>query len=440
MAQPTLYIVHCIDTEGPLVESITASFDRIKAIFGLEIEATPENLTRLQNQQIPLHGLEQEIAQTLRPTLLAYNNSWADIRTMLEDAMSDQFRQQQLDDFGRGWVYNWHIMDHVGYTSNPRSKALGFGQVFDFYRDMLSHMPSQHDELNWHFHPVYPDGNPLKASTSYTNTYPLLNEIIARRLIDYNWFPVCNRPGFHSERPDSHAFLEQWIPFDYANQSYEYDSGQADLKDGRFGDWRRAPVSWRGYRPAHRDYQVAGDMRRWIFRCLNVGTRFRELQPQHVTQAFEEANMTGSAILSFANHDYRDIRSDIRHVLSMVKHARLLYPDVKIQFSGAIAAARSHLNNTVHLDKRPNLALTLRLEGNLLKVECTSGQCFGPQPFLAYKTHDGRYIHDNFDLQTPEKMWTYVFDAQTLATNQISDVAVGSAGGNGSVCTRRLRL
>ena len=44
-----------------------------------------------------------------------------------------------------------------------------------------------------------------------------LYQILCRRIIDHNWFPVVNRAGFHVERPDSHWFLEQFIPFDLSN-------------------------------------------------------------------------------------------------------------------------------------------------------------------------------------------------------------------------------
>ena len=440
MTPPVLHIVHCIDTEGPLIEPISATFERINSIFNLNIEASAENLRRLQQHQIPLNGLEEDVSRVVRPDLLAYNNQWSDVRSMLHEAMSPRFRRQVLDDFGQGWVYSWHIMDHVGYSSNPRSKALGFGNVFNFYQDIFNAAPNPLDEVNWHFHPVYPDGNPLKASTSYTNTFPLLNEILARRLLDNDWFPVCNRPGFHSERPDSHAFLEQWIPFDYANQSYETDSGQADLRGGRFGDWRRAPLGWGGYRPSHRDYQLEGGMRRWIFRCLNLGTRFRELQPRHVTQAFEEASVQGSAILAFADHDYRDIRGDVVNMMSMVKQAKSHFPDVKVKFSGSTAAAKEHLTQTAQLQDQQNLQLKMQLDGQQLTVTCMSGQCFGPQPFLAYKSRDGRYIHDNFDFQTPEKSWTYMFDSQTQNIDQVLQISIGSAGANGSLCTQQIFL
>lgn len=439
MPAPVLHIVHCVDTEGPLHEPLAATFERIRSIFGLEIEATEANLQRLQRQAIDLAGLEQDVAQVVRPELLDYNRDWDAIRAMLSEAMSPSFRAEMIDDFGGGWVFSWHVMDHVGYTSNPRSKAVGWGEVFRFYRAALSGRGVA-DEVNWHFHPLFPDGNPLKAATSYTNCYPLLNQILCRRLVDEGWFPVANRPGFHSERPDSHAFLEQWIPFDFASQSYESDSGQPDLRGGRFGDWRRAPLDWTGYQPAHRDYQRPGTMNRHVFRCLNVGTRFRELKPVHVEQAFQQARQTGSAILAFADHDYRDIRPDVRSVRAMVGRARAQYGDVRIRFSGAAVAARSHLRLLGRLPVDGPLVLEMQLDGAVLDVRCVAGRCFGPQPFLAYKTRDGRYIHDNFDLQQPERRWTYTFDAQTLPPQELDCIAVGSAGADGSVAVLRHRL
>lgn len=440
MPAPVLHIVHCIDTEGPLQEPLTATFERLKAIFGLELEPTAQNLRSLQQCQIDLGGIEAEVAQVVRPELLSYNGDWDAIRRMLDEAMSPVFRRKATDDFGGGWVYSWHVMDHVGYASNPRNKALGYGAVFQFYRDAVARLGQGQDEINWHFHPLFPDGDPLKAATSYTNSYPLLNQILSRRLVDEGWFPVANRPGFHSERPDSHAFLEQWIPFDYGNQAYEEESGQKDLRGGRFGDWRRAPADWTGYRPSHRDYQQPGAMNRHVFRCLNVGTRFRELGQQHVEQALQQARQAGSAILAFADHDYRDIRPDVDRVREMLRQARTQHPEVRIRFGGAVAAARAHLAALGRLDSQGPVALSLELDDAVLSVRCTSGRCFGPQPFLAYKSRTGAYVHDNFDVQEPERHWTYTFDAQTMHLQDLACIAVGSAGMDGSVAVVRHAL
>tara|TARA_B100000073_G_scaffold118752_1_gene96123 strand:- start:4592 stop:5908 length:1317 start_codon:yes stop_codon:yes gene_type:complete len=419
-----LHIVHCIDTEGPLTETLPETFKRLKHAFGITLQPSKDNLFKLQNKIINLNGQEEAVAKMLSPELLSYNNSWADIDLMLEECMSDDFRMALPDDFNCGWVYSWHCMDHMSYPINPRHKDVGYGNVFRHYRDAILAHNSTHDEINWHFHPVSITKNPLNAATSYTNSYHVLNEILCRRILEDSWFPTVNRPGFHAERPDSHAFLEQWIPFDYANQFYEDDVDQPDLSFGRFGDWARAPSSWRGYHPSQHDYQKPGDCNRTIFRCLNVGTRLRELNSSHIKQAFEEARQYNSAIIAFADHDYRDIRRDVLAFRNLLNSVRNHYSDVKIKFSGAESAARELFGYTnVEPPK-----LTISISSDTIIVKSVATPIFGPQPFLALMSRDGHFYHDNLDVQEPGRIWTYKLDAQTLIPSALKLVGVGSAG------------
>lgn len=440
--EPVLHVVHCIDTEGPLDEDIEATFLRIDELFGLRLEPSHEMLRALQRMEIPLDGLEEQLAAVVAPELLAYNRNWGDIRAMLSEALGQGFRREMPDDFDRGWVYSWHCLDHMGYVVNPRRKDLGYGKVFHFYRDMLAATGSCVDEINWHFHPLSLSRQPLAAATSYSNSMDVLLPIIARRIIDDRWFPTTSRPGFHAERPDSHAFLEQWIPFDYANQAcLESSCAQQDTQFGRFGDWSRAPRSWLGYRPHHDDYQSVGECRRWIFRCLNVGTRLRQLSQSDVAEAFTEAQASGSAILSFADHDYRDLRPDVRRVRDSLQNIRKEFPGVKIRFSGAEDAARQHLARIAPVvtdTAAPEFSLAR--DGGRLHIRLLSGRVFGPQPFLALKTRDGRYLHDNLDVIEPGRHWTYVLDGQTLMPQEISTVGVGAAGPRGGYGVSTLQM
>ena len=79
--------------------------------------------------------------------------------------------------------------------------------------------------------------------------------------------------------------------------------------------------------------------------------------------------------------------------------------------------------------------VTLESQGSsqVLRVEA-EGQIFGPQPFLAVKTLDRRYISDNFDFQIPGKLWTYTFDQQSILPGTFDRVGVGAASVDGSVC------
>ena len=51
-----LHVVHCIDTEGPLNETLEATFERIKHIYHIELETSEEKLNKLQNGEIKLDG------------------------------------------------------------------------------------------------------------------------------------------------------------------------------------------------------------------------------------------------------------------------------------------------------------------------------------------------------------------------------------------------
>jgi len=421
---PVLHIVHCIDTEGPLIEDLQATFDRLESIFGIKLFPTKENLLGIQCKKFDFGGLEDKIAKTFSTNLLKYNTSWTAISKMLDIALSDKFRREVVDDFGGGWVYSWHCMDHIGYTDNPRHKDIGYGNVFRFYKAKLKEYNSIQDEINWHFHPLSLTRNPTHTASSYNNNYDVLLQIICRRIIDEQWFPTVNRPGFHTERPDSHSFLEHWLPFDYANQVVDGQQDQHELSNGRFADWQRASKSWRGYHPDHYDYQKEGVCNRMIFRCLNVGTRHRALTVGHFHEAFREARETGGAIVAFADHDYRDIMPDVNEARSMLLEVRNNYPDVLIKFSGAESA----ISSLMRFEEKTPPSFNIQLIENRLDISLVKGEIFGPQPFLAMKTKDNSYYHDNLDVIEPASHWSYVFDAQTMPLDCISKIGVGSAG------------
>ena len=97
---------------------------------------------------------------------------------------------------------------------------------------------SQKDGLHFHYHPHPMIKHAHLCATRWLGPTDKLFQILSRRIIDRNWFPSVNRPGFQVTRPDSHWFLEQFIPFDYANLSVE-DEDHGDQFDLSAGEvWR----------------------------------------------------------------------------------------------------------------------------------------------------------------------------------------------------------
>ncbi len=280
------------------------------------------------------------------PHLLAYNDTWDKVDGLMADCMSAGFRDRMLDSQGYGWVYNWFCVDHVDYDVNPRRRDIGYHNVFDHYLGLARDLAAPRDGVHFHYHPHNFRREAHRCATHWWTSSDSLQQILCRRVIDRQWFPAAHRPGFHVIRPDSHWFLEQFIPFDFSSQATtptEEDRAQSGLEDGRWGDWRRAPATWEPYHPAHDDYQTRGDCRRWIARCLNVGTRYRLLGEPDVRQAFLEAREGKPVILAFTDHDFRDIRPDVEGVRGLLAGVGREFPSVSVKFCEAIDAMREAL-------------------------------------------------------------------------------------------------
>jgi len=440
-----VYIVHHIDTEGPLWENIEELFDRIKVIFGIDLTPTYENLEKLQNGQIdfPL-SIKQEIALVVDPHTIGFKRNWGMIEEMLYRIMNPSFRNQISDSFGGGWIYNWHVMDHVGFgPDNPRHRDMGHHNIFDFYTYIIKNTNSLQDRIHWHFHPIpfYKQANIM--ATSYDNSISALHQILCRRLIDKNWFPVVNRAGFHAERADSNLFLEQWIPFDPSNlavEDSEQPKHQKDQTNGRFADWRGAPTDWSIYHPSLYDWRLKGNANRVIARILNMKARHRNISIEEIEKAFIKASNGENVYLGITNHDWREMAIEIDGFREMLQIVAKRFPEVKFQFAETVDAFRKVIGYTTEETEKNKLTLNVSLVNDTINVETLQGEIFGPQPYLAFKTKNGDYFHDNFDSQISRQSFSYVFDEYTIPLKNVESIAVASNDKYGNTFIKRIQL
>ena len=438
----TVYVVHSIDTEGPLYESLQATFERLEDLFDLHLPATYANLKKLQNQEIDLKGKEGEVAEVVDPQLLAYNDSWEKIDGMLAEIMSAKFRNKLPDSAGNGWVYNWHCLDHVDFTTNPRRREMGYNNIHDRYLEFVDKYDSPMDAIEWHFHPMSTYKEAHRCATSYVNS-PHLYETLARRVIERNFFPSVFRAGFQTERPDSNWFLEQWIPFDTSNMAIEDASEfekHNDFKNGRSGDWRRAPHDWSIYQPDIYDYQKPGSCRRYIARSLNINSRIACIDQREMDRAFEKASKGEPVLMGVASHDWRHMGPEVDKVRKLLEASSKNFPGTNFIY----AQAKDAFNAIVHDNQTEEIKLqvTLYEEDGIhrLKVETLEGSVFGPQPFLAIKTRGDRFIHDNFDFGLDSKTWYYAFDANTIPPEDVDIVGVAANNKFGSTYVKTLKF
>ena len=259
-----VYIVHAVDTEGPLYEGLDGLFSEIKEHFDISLEPTQINVDLLREKKIDLGGKEDLAAYFVRPDRVErYNETWHQIDKMHSTFMDAEWRARLSDSESNPYVVSWFCMDHVGFNYNPRRRAMGYHEIFQYYNKKISEYRASRDRIYWHYHPASFSGNAHRMGYNYSYAGNLHNEIIARRIIDHMWFPVANRPGGHIETYDINLWLEQWMPFDVANQAME-ENGSLGLEEaagripGRHGDWRGAPSDWHIYHPSIYDFRKEG--------------------------------------------------------------------------------------------------------------------------------------------------------------------------------------
>ena len=440
-------IVHAIDTEGPLHETIETKFDRINEIIGkINLKPTKKNFKKLLKGEIKISkNKKDKIFQIFSSHLNSYNEDWEQIDRMLSNLMSKKFRKKYSDKIGNCWKFTWYCLDHLNFDYNPRRRTLGHHAIFDHYKSIIKNFKFG-DDIQWHFHPPTTHKDAHYCSTSYFRN-PLIFEILTRKIIERNFFPSSFRAGFQSERPDSHWFLEQWIPFDLTNMAVKnknhFDS-YIDFKKGRSGNWRNAPNDWSIYHPDHDDYQKIGKCRRWIGRALNIMNRIASISQNEVDRAFKKSKKDNSPVLmGVTSHDFRNIEAEVEYVYQLVKKAASKYKDVSYEFCNVDEGFRKVLWPNGIKEKKLKLKIKFNKKTqndvpNIL-VEAKQGQVFGPQPFLAIKTKTRDFIYDNLDFISKNK-WGYAFYENTLMKSEVEEIAVAANDKYGNTSIDKIKF
>ena len=419
MSKPIVYVVHCVDTEGPLEETLEATFERLRKEKNIDLQPSLATLNSLQNKNVDLNGQENEIADYLSPARLSYLSTWQALEEMVLKATDLSYRRAHASPDGSPYTFSWFIIDVVGYKDNPRRKAIGFHTVWDQYHRILKNR-FYNDIIGWHFHTVPPNQHALHYNTSWSNN-DFQEQVLARKVIEKKWFPVLFRAGGVIERNDLSHWLERFIPFDYSNQNNKY----AEFGAGSQSDWRHAPMAWGSYNPCFYDYRKEGRMRRHIFRCLDIKTPGCRLDDEEVRNAFQQAKETGVSVLAYTNHDRRDLRPEIEYMHKLITETSKNYPDINWQYVNALTAA----NHSLDQKEKPPLSLKLSLEKGVLKVS-SNQPVFSGDLFLAIEEEGNLFYRDNMTMESSTE-WAYF----SPRWNSIKNIGVAAVTEEGqSVC------
>ena len=428
----SIQIVHAIDAEGPLYQSLSFIFKRLREMYGVELPPSRENLKMLQVGAFDFGVKNELIRETLSERQISTLGDWKQVDAMLQKVTSLESRISNPDSFGNGWVFNWFCLDHVGFEDYPARHDIGFHNIYDRYSALIKSQPYSNDTLQWQFRPISKFREERRHATHYFRSDDVF-QILARKILDRGFFPACFQAGFQSERPDSNWLLEQYIPFDISNMFINdtaniYNS--IDFHNGRSDHWRQVPVDWSVYHPSHDDDQISGDCRRLKGRALSLGNQIGSVTHEDVNIAFERAAKGEKVLMGLCSHDWRDLEPGLQDFHIILNNSKELFTDVPVQYCRAEEAFQSHVPDLYQSEFPIELSVSLipsdGIDAPFIKVETVKGKVFGPQPFLAIKTKNGRYIHDNFDFHTEHGTWFYPFYSSTLLIDEIEKIGVAA--------------
>ena len=206
-------------------------------------------------------------------------------------------------------------------------------------------------------------------------------------------------------------------------------SSNIQYQPGDINDWRGAPTDWSHYNPCFYDYRKKGEMKRHIFRTLDIDSNAHCLTEYEVEKAFDRARKVPT-ILAVSTHDRRDMAPEIEHVMNLVRKVSNKFEDVSWTHSNAINAACS-IKGLI-MGRKPEFHATI--EKGVLYIN-TDIDIFGPQPFLAVKEGENLYYRDNFTIET-SRSWAY----QIPKKRNIQAIGIAASNASGKVGTKIIYL
>jgi len=368
-------------------------------------------------------------------------NSWTDVDKMMRLIISADFRNKFPDSEGNPVKLSFFIMDWSRFYNSPTKRELGYGKIFDHYREhILTQLPKNDYCIGWHYHHPYRDGSWQNGGWNKdwadNNEY---EEQINRLIFEKNIYPVVYRAGGTIETNEQSLWLNDWIPFDYSSRSPEpslmfYLANLKNILKLRFKkplwDWSKAPNKWSFYHPSEKDYQKCGEMGRSILRCLDINSAAHKLTEKDIKEAFQEAKSSGRAVCSFFTHDfYKTADKEIGHALLMISDMAKHYPSVDFTYETALTAAQKLIFPTSKLNK-----LEIKTSYNNDLVDIKSDQnIFSPQPWVVIKSQNNEYrrLKTNIISQT---RW------QIKLRPQKATIAIGACNALGDSCITKLEI
>ena len=264
------------------------------------------------------------------PSAFGRNDSWDKIEAQMKELMTADFRKAYTDTEGRLPALSWFILDWVGAPAGPRATAVGHHAILDPYEKWVNEAAGEglQDELYWHYHHCFP--NKLGSYNRDWNTHPYYDEVVCRKIIERNIYPNVYRAGNTWEDANVSTWLERFVPFDL--------SSRGPWKNVHY-DWLGAPSEWTMYHPSEESPKRPGTQKRWMGRSVDIelGTFYEE----EIEQAFIDASFGKDSYVSFYLHDFRPICEYMAEGINRIRTVAERYPRVSWRHENALSAFRA---------------------------------------------------------------------------------------------------
>jgi len=332
-------VVHCIDTEGPI---------------GGDVRRRPD-------------GSKE------------FMDNWSDIKESLHEITFPEFRSKNTDSFGSPYVYNWFIMDFMGFTTNPKNRIQEFHDTYDNIKSLNTSL----DFFHWHYHQPPKSGIGDQWSPDWDDS-DIHYEILGRRALERNDFPEVYRAGGTIEDNKCSRWLEKNFMLDYSNRVSHRSTPTTNIFDF---NWYSAPSHWGYYHPHVDDLTQPGEMKRMIARSVDLESRLHHLEQWQVDEAFSYAKQFDKPVLlSYFSHDHRDMRNETYRVIEMIEKSSrkfvipFSYSDAKhaLQKIAQIIPKKIDVSSTI---KQDEVSFTF------------TSRPYQKKAFIFVLTNEGRFKH-----------------------------------------------
>lgn len=344
-----------------------------------------------------------------------FMDDWDDILASLAELTARETRELHADSFGGPYRFNWFVMDFTGFRTNPKQRVAEYHDTWD----RIASLPVGPDGRYWHYHVPPASGVGDRWSDTWLSSNEC-NTVLARRLLERRAFPAAFRAGGTIEDEPASRWLEQTIPIDFSNRVSERSTPGADLYHF---DWYGAPAIWGSYHPALGDPMREGSLRRFVYRSLDLRSRYNELTQEHVDACFAEVAQTGELrVLSYFSHDNRDMRSETYDVVGMLR-AAAERTAVPWRSCTAVDAHRRY-----HALPPAPLEVSIEARDGGYAIAATS-EPFQRIPFAAARLADGRVVRV-FPRPVGPREWLLISDGGVselgaAVTSPAGDTATG---------------